>query len=650
MELKLVLAPLEVLKDPKQFINTLITYDITILQLVPSFLKILLDQEELPNCRSLQHVFVGGEALTQELQVKFFQQLSIKLHNLYGPTEATIDTTAYMCAPSLAKQQSFNSIIGKPIFNVQLYILDSYLQPVPIGAAGELYVGGAGIARGYLNRDDLTSARFIPSLFLDEMELTKINNAKLYKTGDLVRYLFDGNIEFLGRIDNQVKIRGFRIELSEIESVLKEYKSVLEAVVIVSEKEHEHALLIAVIVHSDGLIKGEKAREGVILLREFLSHKLPDYMIPHHMVFIESIPLTTNGKIDRNALKNINFDIIHERKDYILPRTEKQKILAEIWSKVLKIDLNKLSATDNFFALGGDSILSIQVVAKAGQHGIKVTPKQLFDNPTITELANVASVVQNHAEQGLVTGNISLTPIQEWLFMQNLEAPHHFNQAFLFAVDVDVTPEDIRISLSKLTKHHDALRLRFEKIDDLWQQHNEGVLFPVEQMFYFESINLMAMLNKQVEIETNNNRLQRMLNIQRGPLIAACLYEGYGEKNRLFITIHHLVVDGVSWRILLEDIELICEQLKKGTSSKAIKLPSKTTSYKTWANKLHVYAKSKKIQDEINYWSEQINFIDYQEQLIDFPANLSLLNQLNRLVDTNKVTVSLSTKQNRRFN
>ncbi|MFN6470894.1 MAG: amino acid adenylation domain-containing protein [Nostoc sp. SerVER01] len=358
-------------QDSAYLIKLINEQKITFVQFVPSLLQMILEQGGIETCNSLKHIFCGGETLPVSLQEGLFSKLKVNFHNLYGPTEVCINTTFSTCQPGI-KQKIVP--IGHPISNNQIYILDQNLQPVPIGVPGELHIGGAGLARGYLNRSELTAEKFIPNPF---------NNSKserLYKTGDLARYLPDGNIEFLGRIDNQVKIRGLRIELGEIEGVLNQHPDVLNAVVITCADSVESQCLIAYIVPST------EQFISVNQLRTFLKEKLPDYMVPAHFVILDSLPLTPNGKVDRKALCALNFERNIDSSQQILPRTALEHKLVQIWEEILQV--NPIGVTENFFDLGGHSLLAIRLIATIEQRlGCNLSVITLFREGTIEKMA-----------------------------------------------------------------------------------------------------------------------------------------------------------------------------------------------------------------------------------------------------------------------
>jgi amino acid adenylation domain-containing protein len=371
--------------DSDYLLKTIAQQQVTTVQLVPSLLQMLLEQGGIENCQLLKRVFCGGEILPVALQEKLLSQLNVNLCNLYGPTECCIDVTFWNCQREMYGQRI---PIGRPISNTQIYILDSNLQSLPVGIPGELHIGGAGLARGYLNRPELTQEKFIPNPF------SNYPDSRLYKTGDLARYLPDGNIEYLGRIDNQVKIRGFRIELGEIETVLKQHSQVQSSVIIDQEDTSGNKRLVAYIVPQ------KETTPTPNELRQFLKEKLPDYMIPSAFVIMESLPLTPNGKIDRRALPETNLCGEIEL-NFVAPRNLEEEILAKIWSQVLRVE--PVGIYDNFFELGGDSILTIQIITRARKAGLELTPKQLFTHQNIAELATVATrVTESQTEPEIV--------------------------------------------------------------------------------------------------------------------------------------------------------------------------------------------------------------------------------------------------------
>ncbi len=361
-------------QNPDYLVSLIEAQQITTLHFVPSMLQVFLMAPGLERCKSLKRVICSGEALPFELQERFFSHLDAELHNLYGPTEAAIDVTYWQC-----QRESRERVvpIGYPIANTQIYILDRLMHPVPIGVAGELYIGGVGVARGYFNRPELTAEKFVPDPFSKEA------GARLFKTGDLARYRADGAIEFLGRVDHQVKIRGFRIELGEIEVVLGQHPAVEEVVVVAREDIPGNKSLVAYIVPT--LEASHSGLLSVEALRSFLKKELPDYMIPSTFVFLDALPLMSNGKVNRLALPAPDMSRPKLEKAFVPPRNQVEELLTSIWVQVLGID--KVGIHDNFFDLGGASIQGLQIITKANEAGLNLTPELLFEHQTIAELA-----------------------------------------------------------------------------------------------------------------------------------------------------------------------------------------------------------------------------------------------------------------------
>jgi len=579
---KLVFAKHDGHKDTKYLINEIINKNITHMHFVPSMLQVFLEDEEVSKCVSLKKVICSGEELTVSLQNLFFNRFkNAELYNFYGPTEAAVDVTYWKCD----KESKLNVVpIGKPVANTQIYILDSNLNIVPVGVPGELQIGGIQVARGYHNRAELTLEKFIPDPF------GKIENARLYKTGDLVRYLNDGNIEYLGRIDNQIKIRGFRIELGEIEFVLNQYDDVKEAVVIAKElKKGDKRLIAFAIPKRDKNVNSND-------IRNYLKEKLPDYMVPSQIIFLNEMPLSQNGKVDRKALDNYEFTRDELQSEFRNASTSVEKKLVDIWQEVLSID--EIGINDNFFELGGDSILSIQIISKANQYGLRITPKQIFQYQTIAELSTVIDDSDTSAsDQDVVTGDVYLTPIQKWFFNLNLPEPHHFNHSVLLKVPSDLNSELLKKTVEELVKHHDALRLRFKKENTEWKQSNAE--FENAVLFDCEDLSNINKNGNAESIKASIDQLQTSLSLFNGPLIRVRLFKLGTKEDKMIIIINHLCVDGISWRILLEDFYNVYFHLNRGEK---ILLPAKTTSFKEWSKRLSQYSNSEKLSSEYDYW------------------------------------------------
>ena len=592
----------------------------SLVKVTPAHLGILsqlLSQES--KLSQINCLIIGGDVLLAE-NLSFWRKNTPKtrLINEYGPTETVVGCCVYE-VPTPASLSGAVSI-GRPIANTQLYILDRYLQPVPIGVPGELYIGGLGVARGYLNRPDLTAEKFIPNPF----NRNKTQD-RLYKTGDLARYLTDGNIEYLGRLDHQVKIRGFRIELGEIEAVLTQHPEVQEARVTVQENSANQRLVAYIILHSEIQDSGLEIQNK---LDHFLKTKLPHYMIPNAFIVLSAFPLTPNGKVDLKALPKVEEVI--KTSSSVAPTTSNEKILTEIWRDVLGKE--NIGIYDNFFELGGDSIQSISIISKATQAGLKLTPRQIFQNQTIAELAAIATSNQPlKTEQGLATGFVPLTPIQHWFFEQKLLHLHHYNQSVVLEVSPDINFQYIEQSIQQLLVQHDSLRLRFKQENTGYKQFYS---YP-EETIPVSYIDLSGLTeNQKIEAyKTASERLQKSLNISSNLVQCALFKLGNNQLDRLLFIIHHLAVDGVSWRIILEDFALAYKQL---SHQEKIKLPAKTSSYQDWSTGLISYSESRKVTSELNYWLAQS-----QKSINSIPVDFPIENSTNTVGSTAKVSVSL---------
>ncbi len=569
---------------------------------VPSLYHLLLTEAAPEKLSSLGCVIVAGETCTKTLVEQHFKCLpQAALYNEFGPTECSVWSTVYRCVPD----EKYSQVpVGFPIGNVQAYVLDENMQPAPIGVVGEVYFGGNGITYGYLNQPALTAEKYIPNPFVTvdggppafDRGWTVENNrppstvyGRLYRTGDLARYLPDGNLDFMGRCDHQVKLHGFRIELEEIEAALGQHPQVRESVVVIPEQLER--IVAYIVPHDEQKPAGDE-------MRRFLQERLPMYMLPSVFVVLTDLPRTPTGKIDRRALPEP--ENTPDTRTYQSPRNALEQTLAEIWSAALGIE--RIGVHDNFFALGGDSIISIQVASRARRAGIHITPKQLFQHQTIAELAEAGSAsAPIQAEQGRVLGPVPLTPIQHWFFEQAFSEPQHFNQAVMLKTARPLAPDLLQGALRALLAHHDGLRMRYNQTASGWQQTNADL--DDEIPFTYIDLSHLSPSAQQLEIERQAAELQASLDLTGGPLLRLAYWRlGAEDTGRLLIAIHHLVVDGVSWRILLEDFENLCIQISRAEN---VCLPFKTTSFKQWAEQFVIYAQSETVQQELSKWLDQ---------------------------------------------
>ncbi|ACC81021.1 non-ribosomal peptide synthetase [Nostoc punctiforme] len=624
----LVLRTEQMLHSSDEFWRCCREWQLTVLDLPTAYWHELvaeLTSEDIRIPESLRMVIIGGEEAQLERVKRWHSSIAHlpnlpQLLNSYGPTEATVIATLERLTPAATSVS-----IGRPISNAQVHILDQYLQPVPIGVPGEMHIGGAGLARGYWQRPELTAEKFIQSPKFD----------RLYKTGDLARFCPDGNLEYLGRVDDQVKIRGFRVELGEIETVLRQHTQVFQALVIAREDIPGQKRLVAyVVLHHPQPTTNE--------LRQFLKQKLPNYMIPAAFVLLETLPMTPNRKVDYRALPAPDFSRSAED-SFVAPQTLTEERLAAIWSEILR--LKQVSIHDNFFELGGDSILSIQVISRANQAGIQIAPKQLFQYQTIAELAAVAGITRSvKAEQGLVTGKVALTPIQQWFFEQKLPEPDYFNQSALLEVPPDLQPELLQQVVQKLLVHHDALRLRFVQEGENWLQINGATQESVPLSIF--DLSHLSLAEQQTAMKAADAELQASLNLSiraiatpaTGIARVVLFRLGNDQPGRLLFIIHHLAVDGISWRILLEDLATAYQQISRG---EAIKLPPKTTSFQYWSDRLTEYAQKDAVR-ELDYWLSQSNI-----QVTALPLDYPSFKENNIVASTASVSLSLTEEQTR---
>ena len=565
--------------DAEEICALIRTHRINVLGFTPSYGSQLAQwlatqQQTLP----VRMCITGGEALTgehlQRIRAAFTPQL---FFNAYGPTETVVMPLASL-APEQLEEGAGSVPIGSIVGARVAYILDADLALVPQGASGELYIGGAGLAQGYHLRPGMTAERFVADPFAAK-------GGRLYRTGDLVRQRADGLVEYLGRIDHQVKIRGFRIELGEIETRLLEHEAVREAVVLALDAPSGKQLVAYLVSDAEHVALRDA-------LKAHLKAQLPDYMVPAHLIVLQSMPLTANGKLDRRALPEPDPEA--NRQAYVAPRSELEHSLAAIWCAVLNVE--QVGLDDNFFELGGDSILSIQVVSRARQAGIHFSPRDLFQHQTVQSLAAVATRSERViAEQGLLTGPSGLTPIQHWFFDTDIPARQHWNQALVLKPLQLLDAHRLEQALLAVLEHHDALRLSFTPRDAQWHAEHLGV--PEGGVL------LQAQVRDMQACTALFTDTQRSLDLAQGPLLRALLVDGPQGQQRLLIAIHHLVVDGVSWRVLLEDLQNVYRQLSEGQS---VSLPAKTSALRDWAARLHAYAHSESLREELSLWQAQL--------------------------------------------
>jgi amino acid adenylation domain-containing protein/non-ribosomal peptide synthase protein (TIGR01720 family) len=613
---QLVFAKPEGHKDSHYLYQLITETGITKLHFVPSMLQAYIESlsEKDMEMNSLTDIFCSGEALPLKVAKQFKQFYpDIKLHNLYGPTEVAIDVSHY----SDIKGTEELIPIGKPIQNIKFYILDPYKQPVPVGVIGELYVRGAGTARGYLKRRELTEEKFVPNPFATE-EDKALGRTRLYKTGDLVRWLPDGNLEYISRNDFQVKIRGYRIELGEIESALLSYPDIKQVCVLAKERNGNQYLVSYSVSEEGQVIDSDK-------LIAHLQQVLPEYMVPSFFVSLDSFPLTVNGKLDRKALPDPEMTDVCQ-KSYVAPETKLQEGICNIWKEVLGLDI--VGIEDDFFRIGGDSILSIQVSSRLRRANLNCTVKDIFTYRTVLKLAEYClSLIDDCSEdilseQGDLSGLAELLPIQRWFFEQKkagyIQHINHWNQSFLIRVpELDIN--HLEKCIAVLVKYHDSLRFCYHKNTQTtqWSQKYQETpsLLDINKLD-------VSKLSSEIHLDEKLTEWQSEFDIEKGQLWRIGYLYGYSDDSaRLHFAFHHLVIDTVSWRVLIEDIKTLYLSNNDFSNndylSQACKiLGHKGSSYRQWSEFVRDYSKENTL--EKNYWEKIISSIpDYRNQVQD---------------------------------
>ncbi|MET8336074.1 amino acid adenylation domain-containing protein [Streptosporangium canum] len=530
---------------------------------------------ELPP--SLRLVIIGGERILPE-RLALWRRLGVPLMHVYGLTETTVSSTFYRLDPADPDYDWPNLPIGTPIPSAELHLLDSRLRPVPPGGVGELYIGGVSVARGYLGRPGLTAMRFVAD--------PARPGRRLYRTGDLIRQRADGSLEFISRVDTQIKIRGFRVEPLEIESMLSEHPGLAAAVVTVHEPTPGDRRLVAYIVR-----RPEPAVSHAEL-RRFLEQTLPPYMVPSVFIDIDELPLNHNGKVDRAKLPAPDGGRPELSEEFVAPRTPLEQRLAAIVAGVVGVD--EIGVNDNFFEIGGDSILAIQVVARSQEAGIRLEPYDLFANPTVGLLAGVAvagAVVD--AEQGEVTGPVHLVAEQQRFALAGHDEPRRWTVSATLELSGTADPDQVRQAAERLVAHHDGLRQRFLMAGERTRLRIApcGDAIPVD----VHDLSGLGEEERAGRIRQLAESPEAELDLAVGPLLRlALVHSGAGRPDRIVLTVHRLAADATSMRILLEDLEALLAGRE---------LADKTTSWQSWARRLSRHAGTPAVQSQREHWS-----------------------------------------------
>jgi amino acid adenylation domain-containing protein/non-ribosomal peptide synthase protein (TIGR01720 family) len=547
---------------------------VTVVKLTPSHLTLLKDIENRDS--SIRRFIVGGENLKVSLAKSIYDSFGgdIEIYNEYGPTETVVGCMIYQY--NIEEDMGVSVPIGVPADNVQVYILDKKFNIVSSGAIGEIYISGDGVARGYLNREELTKEIFIENPF--------VKGKRMYKTGDTGKYLNNGNIEYVGRSDNQVKIRGHRIELGEIEKYLLESEFIKDAFVIDRENNIGDKVLYAYLLSEKELDDSE--------LKKWLLNFMPKYMIPANFIYLEEFPLTPNGKVNVALLP----ECTEIKRELVKCRTDIEKELVEAMKEVLGI--KDISMNDNFYQLGGDSIKAIQISSKLKNIGLDIRVKDILSQDYIEEIAASIEVSNKNKiiDQNISTGSIKKTPIIEWFFNENFIDEHHYNQSVLLECNKALETYKVEAAVGKLMEHHDSLRINYNR--DLDEVYYNNVNLKESTSVDFFNLSEYSRDEQYKKIKELGYNIKSSFNIENNTLFKVCIFD-LGERGQtILFTAHHLIIDGVSWRILLEDFTTILKHLNK---NEQIVLPLKTHSFMQWSEKLNEYSRSN-IEEEKDYW------------------------------------------------
>ncbi|MBA3920449.1 MAG: amino acid adenylation domain-containing protein, partial [Nostocaceae cyanobacterium] len=588
----------ERVSDPNAFLDYCRQHPIDYLKIVPSHLAALLSSANPETILPRQRLILGGESTSWDLIAKIQHYApNCEIFNHYGPTESTVGVLTYKVDFQPLNYHTQIVPLGRPLPNIEIYLLDQQMQPVPIGVAGELHIGGAGLARGYLNRPDLTQEKFIPQPFSNRP------NARLYKTGDLARYLSDGNIEYLGRIDNQVKIRGFRIELGEIEALLSQHPALAQTVVTAGENISGDRRLVAYIVAHQG------QTPTINDLQNFLSRKLPDYMVPSAFVMLEALPLTLNGKVDHRALPAPDAIALTGELDFVAPRNPTEEALAGIWSKVLGIE--KVGIYDNFFNLGGHSLQIIQVLAYCWQElYVQIPLRQFFKSPTVADLAVAIAESQN---QGTGVSNYEIIPQkthqksvplssaqQRLWFLEQLEpnsANYHICKVVRLTGSLNVAV--LQQSLDAIVACHEVLRTSF-----ILENGSPIQIINATQAVELTLVDLPDCPERETQIQQHlQQESQRPFNFSKDLMLRGCLLQIAPQEHILLLVMHHIASDGWSIGILWNQLKEFYTAFLNG---EPIPLPTMPIQYADFAVWQRQWLSGQEFEKQLNYWKQQL--------------------------------------------
>ncbi|RKH40633.1 non-ribosomal peptide synthetase, partial [Corallococcus sp. AB050B] len=583
----LCIVPDEARADVAELVNRIGQDELDVLDCSPAHLRLLVDEGLLERQSIPRRVLVGGEAVDPATWRHLAQAPRPRVFNVYGPTECTVDATA------CAFDASPTPTIGRPLPNVRVYVLDRTLRPVPVGVAGELFIGGEGVARGYLNRPELTADRFIPDAF------SSTPGARLYRTGDVVRWRADGMLDYLGRADFQVKVRGFRIELGEIESCLLKHPAVHQAVVLAREDVPGDKRLVAYAVPEAG------ASLDTTELRAFLKQHLPEYMVPSAFLVLEALPLNTNGKVDRKALPAPQGGAVAST--YVAPRNPTEAQLAAIWAAVLRVP--QVGMKDSFFDLGGHSLLATQVVSRVrAAFSVELPLRALFESPTVEALAArlVGLTRTSTARLARVShdGPLPLSFAQQrlWLIDQLEPGSALYNMPVAVRLEGHLRADVLEHALQEVVRRHEALRTTFAQVEGAPVQ-----LIHPDSHQPLALVDLSDLPEPQREPETRvrvEAEMRRPFDLRTGPLLRTLLFKLSGREHVLVVTMHHVVSDGWSLGVLVREVSALYEAFAAGQPSPLPALPVQYADYADWQRRT---LSGETLRQEMAYWEAKLS-------------------------------------------
>ncbi|MEO4052784.1 amino acid adenylation domain-containing protein [Solibacillus sp. CAU 1738] len=602
----LYIVPRHVINDVNAFEAFLNQNKITVATLPPVYASNLSSNK----IEHLRILITAGSESNHELFNKWNGK--VRYVNAYGPTETTVCATAW--TDNRIYKDTRKIPIGRPIYNTKIYILDKNGNMQPVGVHGELCVGGIGIARGYLNNPELTREKFIPNPF-NESE-------KIYRTGDIARWLPDGNLEYIGREDYQVKIRGYRIELEEIERRMLLNKHIKEAVVMAIKDQTLEYNLSCYIVADKKMTLSE--------IRSFLSKELPEYMIPSYYMQLESIPKNRSGKPDRAFLKGVKGDIFLKEDQYEEPSNEYEYLMVDIWKKIF--EHRKIGINDDFFNLGGDSIKAIKFIYMLNEKNLTLKLSDIFKYRTIKRIAEVINSLETNPESMKPAhGKFKLTPIQKWFFDSYKISPEHFHQATFLKCNEKINVDVLSDILKEVQMHHDSLRMNFTTVNDEVVGEIVESDYPFNyQVVYLDDLELDKSIALYKIVE-----LQKSVDLKLGPMINTIVFKT-NSFDYIYILIHHLAIDTVSWGILLNDIQNLYNQF---LSKNDFNIAHRTNSIKEWSEKLYEYSNSEELLKEMSYWG------NIKKRINSIPLDFN--HDTNTMSDSETFEISLNLEETR---